>query len=343
MRRMPAEWEKHDATWIAWPHAEPDWHDKFSTIEWVYAEIARVLSLSEKVEIICNSEEARERAQFCLDMHGVERTEYTLHILPTDRSWLRDSAPTAVIDEGVHSWIGWTFNAWAKYDNYQLDAHVPAFVSEISRRPVIQALRPDNGQPLVLEGGAIETDGQGTLIVTEECLQSDVQCRNPGLNKAGYETAFKDYLGISKTIWLVAGCEGDDTHGHIDDVARFSAPGKVLLAWAEDPNDPFHEISKQNERILLDSRDARGNPIEVTRLPMPRSMHFGPERLPASYANFYISNKIVLVPTFNDVQDRKALSIIQNAFPSHSVIGIACTDLVLGFGTLHCLSQQQPA
>lgn len=343
MRRMPAEWEQHHATWIAWPHAEDDWHDKFATIEWVYAEIARVLALSERVEIICQSEAARSRAQFCLEMHGVATEQYRLHILDTNRSWLRDSAPTAVIDGDSRSWIAWKFNAWAKYDNHQLDAHVPAFISEITRQPVIRALRPDNGQPLVLEGGAIETDGQGTLIVTEECLQSDVQCRNPGLSKQGYESAFKEYLGIRKTIWLIAGCEGDDTHGHIDDVARFSAPGKVLLAYQENPADPFHEISKANENILLNTHDALGNQIEVTRLPMPRTMHFGPERLPASYANFYISNKTVIVPTFNDVNDRQALSIIQNAFPAHSVIGIASTDLVLGFGTLHCLSQQQPA
>jgi agmatine deiminase len=342
-KRMPAEWEPHRATWVAWPHEEEDWHDKFETIKWVYAEIVRVLARSEFVEIICEDEEARRQAVFCLDMHKVSRESYRMHGMETDRSWLRDSAPTGVIEGEAKKWVQWKFNAWAKYDNFKKDAFVPELVSRVSERPLIEALRSDNGMPFVLEGGAIETDGEGTLIVTEECLLSDVQCRNPGLTREGYEVAFKEYLGISRTIWLIAGCEGDDTHGHIDDVARFYAPGKVLLAFPEDPADPFHAVSMENEKILKASRTAEGASIEVTRLPMPRVMYFGDERLPASYANFYIANGSVLVPTFNDVNDLVALSIIKKAFPTREVIGIAATDLVLGFGTIHCLSQQEPA
>lgn len=340
--RMPAEWEPHRATWIAWPHREDDWHDKFATVEWVYAEITRALALSEFVEILCVSEEARERAAFCLKMHHVPEGQFRLHIQETDRSWLRDSAPTAVVLNNSVEWVQWTFNAWAKYDNFHLDQKVPARVAEVSGRRLFPALRPDTGKPLVLEGGAIETDGRGTLIVTEECLQSEIQCRNPGLDKAGYERSFKQYLGIEKTIWLIAGCDGDDTHGHIDDVARFYAPGKVLLAFEENSSEHFHQISIENEQILKSSRDASGQPIEVTRLPMPRPIWFGEERLPASYANFYIANKTVLVPTFNDENDATALGIIRRAFPERSVVGIAATDLVLGFGTIHCLSQQEP-
>jgi agmatine deiminase len=339
--RMPAEWEPHRATWIAWPHAEDDWHDKFATIEWVYAEIVRVISTSEFVEILVDSEVAEERVRFCLDMHRVDSRNYRLHQLKTNRSWLRDSGPTIVLSSREKAWIGWKFNAWAKYDNFDLDASVPDLVSRVSGYPLIKPLRPDNQFPLVLEGGAIETDGQGTLIVTEECLQSEVQCRNPGLTKAEYEKAFLQYLGIEKTIWLIAGCEGDDTHGHIDDVARFYSPSNVFLAFPEDPTDPFHKISLENERILKSSKDALGRSLNVVRLPMPREMYFGDERLPASYANFYITNKTVLVPTFNDKNDRIALDLIQQAFPSREVVGIASTDLVLGFGTLHCLTQQE--
>ena len=340
--RMPAEWEKHRATWIAWPHCEQDWHDKFETIDWVYAEIVRCLARSEFVEIICQDKAAKERATFCLEMHRVAQEQYRFHILKTDRSWLRDSAPTAIRTDGNISWVQWQFNAWAKYDNFHADAHVPELVSRISTKPIRKALRADTQHPLVLEGGAIETDGQGTLIVTEECLQSEIQCRNPGFSKSDYEKAFKEYLGIEQTIWIVAGCDGDDTHGHIDDVARFVAPGKVLLAFESDSNQHFHQISKQNEEILKSTPDARGQRLEVIRLPMPREIFFGDERLPASYANFYIANNSVLVPTFNDAHDAEALGIIRSVFPEREVIGISALDLVLGFGTLHCLTQQEP-
>lgn len=342
-RRIPAEWEPHRATWISWPHEVSDWHDKFDTIPWVYAEIVRVLARSEFVEILCHSESVREQAEFCISMHGVSKDRYRLHILQTDRSWLRDSAPTAIKEGDKTAWIQWKFNAWAKYDNYAHDAGVPPFVARISDRPIYEAFRPDNGSPLVLEGGAIETDGEGTLLVTEECLQSEIQWRNPGLDKAGYEKAFEEYLGVSSTVWLLGGCEGDDTHGHIDDVARFYAPGKVLLAFPEDPQDPFHAVSLENEKILKAAKTGSGKNIEVTRLPMPREMYFGDERLPASYANFYIANKTIMVPTFNDLNDLAALQIIAQAFPEREVIGVSATDLVLGFGTFHCLTQQEPA
>jgi agmatine deiminase len=279
--RMPAEWEKHRATWIAWPHREDDWHDKFATIEWVYAEIVRVISCSEFVEILCQSSQAKERAQFCLNMHGVNNNQYRFHITETDRSWLRDSAPTAVKIGNDISWVQWKFNAWAKYDNFNADALVPALVSEITNKPLIKATRHDNLEAIVLEGGAIETNGAGTLLVTEECLQSQIQCRNPGFTKVDYEKAFKQYLGIDNTIWLEGGCEGDDTHGHIDDVARFFTPNKVLLAYEDDNSQAFHAISVKNEQILKESKNSNGDQLEVIRLPMPRVMHFGSERLPA--------------------------------------------------------------
>ena len=341
--RMPAEWEKHRATWISWPHSEDDFHTKFETIPWVYAEIARLLSLGDFVEILCHDEEIKSKAKLCLDFHHVDPKRYRLHILQTDRSWLRDSAPTAVFDQNNSlNWVKWSFNAWAKYENFHQDLKVPAYIAETTRTEIIEAKRPDNNMPLVLEGGAIEVNGEGTIIVTEECLQSDIQCRNKGLTKKDYEDSFKKYLGIEKTIWLIAGCAGDDTHGHIDDVARFVSPTKVLLAFEDDQSEEFHKISVENEKILKSSKNSTGQSIEVTRLPMPRIMYFGDERLPASYANFYITNTHVLVPTFNDKNDRKALEIIANNFKSREVVGISAVDLVLGFGTLHCLTQQEP-
>jgi agmatine deiminase len=341
-RRMPAEWELHDATWIAWPHEKTDWPTKLETIDWVYAEIVKALSGAELVQIICFDEQQKRRAEYCLKMHGVTDSAYKIHLLPTDRSWLRDSAPTAVINDGKVEWIAWTFNAWAKYDNYLRDQKVPELLAKVTKHSLIPAIRPDNGKPMVLEGGAIEADGEGTLIVTEECLLSEIQERNPGLTRDGYEKAFAEYLGITKTIWLSESCDGDDTHGHIDDAARFYAPGKVLLAFESDPSDPNFHRSKKNLEILESSVDAKGRKIEVTKLPMPKRRSFGEDTLPASYANFYIANSVVIVPTFNDENDYEAIGIIRNAFPTRKVIGIAAVDLVLGFGTLHCLSQQQP-
>jgi agmatine deiminase len=342
-RLMPAEWEPHEATWIAWPHHEPDWPGKFECIPWVYAEIVRVLVAGERVEIFCQDEGVAGSARDHLQRNGVDPAGYRLHILPTDRGWLRDSAPTAVRAGGDLEWVHWDFNAWAKYDNYSLDVLVPTAIAQITGIPRIEASRPNRpGNRLILEGGAIETDGDGTLLVTEECLLSDQQCRNPGLDREGYERAFAEYLGIRKTIWLNQGCPGDDTHGHIDDVARFIGRQTVALAWEADPRDEYHAISQENLRRLQCATDASGAPLRVIRLPMPQPVIFEGQRLPASYANFYIANAAVLVPTFNDPMDSKAINSLAEHFPDRPIIGIHSRDLVWGLGTLHCLSQQQP-
>ncbi len=343
-RRMPAEWEPHEATWIAWPHHEPDWPGKLECIPWVYAEIVRVLVGSERVEILCHDSAVADNARDCLQRNGVRPEGFRLHILPTDRGWLRDSAPTAVLADGRLEWIHWDFNAWAKYDNHAQDRTVPPFIQEVTARPAVSALRPDHTeQRLILEGGAIDTDGEGTLLVTEECLLSRIQCRNPGLTREGYEEAFARYLGIRRTIWLDRGCAGDDTHGHIDDIARFVGPALVVLACETDPADENSEISQENLRRLQAGRDASGRSLTVVQLPMPQPVVFEGQRLPASYANFYIANRTVLVPTFNDPRDVQALTILAGLFPGRSVVGIAARDLVWGLGTIHCLSQQQPS
>ncbi len=341
---MPAEWAPHDATWIAWPHHEPDWPGKFEPIPWVYAEIVRALGTSERVEIVCHDDAVREDARACLDMHAVPASQYRLHVAPTDRVWLRDSGPSGVHHtNGSVALMRWDFNAWAKYDNFAHDQQIPGVVHNVTGLPLIAAQRPDGAGPLVLEGGGIETDGLGTMLVTEEWLLSDVQVRNPGLSRADYERAFAEWLGITHTIWLGDGCVGDDTHGHVDDIARFVAPGVVVLAHEEDPADENHVRSLDNLKRLQRAHDARGEPVRVVTVPFPRAVIMDGQRLPASYANFYIGNSVVLVPTFNDMNDRHALNTLAELFPTRRVIGIHSVDLVWGLGTLHCLTQQQPS
>lgn len=339
---MPAEWERHEATWIAWPHHEPDWPGKLAPIPWVYAEIVRVLHAFERVEILCHDEDVRAAAEHHLSAHGVEGN-YRLHLVPNDRVWLRDSAPTAVLgDTGAVSLVNWRFNAWAKYDNFARDALVGEAVADITGLPRIEPLRPDTSEPVVLEGGAIDADGEGTLLVTEECLLSTVQQRNPGLSRDDYERVFHEYLGIRQTIWLGEGCVGDDTHGHVDDVARFVAPGIIVLAYEEDPADDENHRRSADNMERLELAGAAGGAFKVVKLPFPRAVTMRGERLPASYANFYIANGVVLVPTFNDPNDRIALNTLADVFPDRRVIGVHAVDLVWGFGTLHCLTQQQP-
>jgi agmatine deiminase len=341
--RMPAEWERHDATWIAWPHHEPDWPGKLEAVRWAYAEIVRVLAAHERVEILCHNEAVRDSATTMLQAHGVAMQRVNLPLVPTDRVWLRDSGPSFVWNEnGEVEMVAWDFSAWAKYDNFARDRQVPEAIQRITGLPKTSAMRPDDAaRQLVLEGGGIEVNGQGRIIVTEEWLLSDVQVRNPGLTRTGYEEAFAHYLGCHDTIWLGNGCAGDDTHGHVDDIARFVNFDTVLLAYEEDSSDANHASSMDNlERLRL---AAERQPLNVVLLPYPRPVIMDGQRLPASYANFYIANDVVLVPTFNDANDRVALEIIAGLFPGRSVIGIHAVDLVWGLGTLHCLTQQQPA
>lgn len=340
-RIMPAEWERHDATWIAWPHHEPDWPGKLGAIPWVYVEIVRALGAHERVEIICHDDAVRASAQTALDAHSVEPGGYRFHMVPNDRVWLRDSAPTFVWNGSGVELVNWRFNGWAKYDNYQRDERVGEALGRVTGLDRTVAKRADDGSWMVLEGGGIETDGAGSLMVTEEWLLSDIQVRNPGMTRHDYEAAFAEYLGVTNTIWLGEGCFGDDTHGHVDDIARFAAPGVVLLAYESDPADANHRQSVDNLSRLESA--ATNAPLRVVKLPYPRPVMMDGQRLPASYANFYVANGIVIVPTFNDHADRVALEIIAREFPGREVVGIHALDLVWGLGTLHCLTQQQPA
>ena len=342
--RMPAEWEPHRATWIAWPHFEPDWPGKLAPVPWVYGEIVRVLANFEPVEILCHSEVVCDSAAAILDAHAVRMDRVHLHLVPTDRTWLRDSGPTGVMDpDGKVTLLNWAFNGWAKYSNFAQDALVGGAIAEIAQLPRLEPRRSDTGERIVLEGGGLDTNGDGLLLVTEEWLLSESQVRNPGLTRADYETIFAEWLGIRRTIWLGEGCVGDDTHGHVDDVARFVANDVVVLAVEDDPGDANHAKSMDNLRRLEHAaRDPAIGPLRIVRLPFPRAVIMTGERLPASYANFYIANGVVVVPTFNDANDRIALNMLGELLPDHQVVGIHAVDLVWGLGTLHCLTQQEP-
>ena len=338
---MPAEWAPHRATWLAWPHETKDWPGKFGAIPWTFAEIVRHLSVAEPVQLLVENRVLEEKALRILQRVGVDLSRIKLHRVGTDRSWLRDSAPTFVVAKGGerHA-VCWGFNAWAKYDNWKKDVKVSEAVARLAGVP---ALAPEaNGRRVVMEGGAIDVDGEGTLLGTEECLLSDVQARNPGLGRQGIEAVFREHLGVEKVLWLGQGIAGDDTHGHIDDLCRFVSPGRVLLCTESNRADENYRALAGNHERLERARDAKGRGIEVISLPMPAPLYFEGQRLPASYANFYIANGLILVPTFNDPKDREALGILAECFPDRRVVGIHAVDLVWGFGTLHCLSQQEP-
>jgi agmatine deiminase len=340
--RMPAEWEPHEATWIAWPHRRDDWPGKFAPIPWVYTEIVRHLHRAERVCILVADRREEGRARRRLHRAGVDNPGVEFFICPTDRVWTRDYGPTFLKSaDGGMALLDWQFNGWAKYPDWQRDDAVPARLAEGLKLRVWQPQL--DGRRIVLEGGSIDVNGQGLLLTTEECLLSDVQQRNPGLTRHDYERVFADYLGVRKVLWLGRGIAGDDTHGHIDDLARFVGPRTVVTSVEEDPSDVNYAPTRENLERLRGMTDLDGRSLEVVPLPLPEPVVFDGQRLPASYANFYIANDRVLVPTFNDPNDRRALGILADLFPGRTVVGIHAVDLVWGLGTLHCLTQQQPA
>jgi agmatine deiminase len=338
---MPAEWQPHEATWIAWPHHRADWPGKFTMIPWVYGEIVKHLHTGERVHILVNDSAHEKRAGTVLGRVGVDIRQVRFFPIPTDRVWTRDSGPIFLTHPaGKLAMTDWHFNAWAKYTNWQNDDQVPARINESLRlkcwQPRVKTRR------VVLEGGSIDVNGTGLLLTTEECLLSPIQARNPHLDRAGLERVLADYLGIVKVLWLGNGIAGDDTHGHVDDLARFVAPGTVVTMIENNRADPNHAPLEENLRRLQGMTDLAGKALEVVTLPMPAPLIFAGQRLPASYANFYIGNEKVLVPTFNDANDRLALGILADLFPKRTIVGIHAVDLVWGLGTLHCLTQQQP-
>ena len=345
--RMPAEWDRHEGTWLAWPHNPDDWPGKFQPIPWLYAEIVRLLARSESVHLIVQDAKEQGRAKGILQRAGANLNQVSFHLWPTDRVWTRDSGPIFVRNgEGGVAITNWHFNAWAKYSDWHLDDQLPGRVQELLGVPEWQpaiGLPDGTRRRLVLEGGSIDTNGAGILLTTEECLLSEVQQRNPGVSREQLEQAFHDFLGIDQVIWLGRGVAGDDTHGHIDDISRFVGPATIITAVEPDTSDPNHEPLAENLERLRTARTRQGRQFTLIELPLPRPVVFRGQRLPASYANFYVANGLVLVPTFHDPKDRIALNILAEVFPDREIIGIHSVDLIWGLGALHCMTQQQPA
>jgi agmatine deiminase len=361
--RLPAEWEPHAATWLAWPSSVADWPDKGGAIPWVFTELIRHLTESEVVRLIVPSAAAEQRVAALLRKAGADVDEVDFVYARLNRTWARDFMPTLVTrrqpqaPEATPPWtrppggklpllgaVKWRFNGWARYPNHKLDDAAGDVAARWLDVPTWHPEVAVGKQPhrVVLEGGALDVDGEGTLITTRECLLDGRLARNPKLGKQGTEAVLAQYLGVRKVLWLNRGIAGDDTSGHVDDFVRFVGPGRVVLCHEPNGGDPNHEPLAAAAERLRGARDARGRKLEVVPLPMPAPLHFGRDRLPASYANFYVGNSIVLVPTFNDERDRVALGILQELFPTRKVVGVHCVDLVLGLGTIHCSTMQEP-
>jgi agmatine deiminase len=377
---MPAEWEPHTATWMAWPHYRGDWPGKFEPVPWVYAEIIRNLAPHERVELIMADAATEKQARKLLERADALSPNVRFHRWPTNRVWMRDSgcifltcgADTQVRKSGslihhssVSNWEGhdfsraderqkktrasapeglaaskFRFNAWAKYSNWREDEKIGSLMAKTAHA---QEIRPVSGKTrVVLEGGSIDVNGCGTLLTTEECLLSKIQQRNPGMSRTDYEKVFADYLGAPHVIWLGRGIFGDDTHGHVDDLTRFVSADTVVTMVEPNPKDVNHKPLRDNLRCLQAARDQDGQPLNVVEIPMPQPVVFEERRLPASYANFYIANGVVLAPVFNRPNDRIALNTLAQLFPARSVVPIYSGDFIWGLGAMHCMTQQQP-
>ena len=340
--RMPAEWEPHRATWMIWPHNRSDWESKTSAVRWCFAEIIKRLTNSERVALVVQDQRMKRRVERTLKQSGAELSRVEFYVIRTNRSWIRDCGPIFVTRRTAKGQrriavTDWGFNGWARYRAWTRDNIVPDRVAKILDVPRFPVRIQLSGQfrNVVLEGGSIDVNGQGLLLTTEECLLGRVQARNPGLSRESIEYVLKASLGIQKVLWLRGGIDGDN-------LARFVAPNTVVAAVERNHNDSNYETLRQNYKRLKGTRNLTGKLLRIVPIPMPQPVAFDDQRLPASYLNFYIANKFVLVPTFNDPNDRVALTQLAKLFPSREVIGIHAGDLMLGLGALHCLTQQEP-
>ena len=343
--RMPAEWEKQESTLIAWPHNKNDWPGRFENIPDVFAQIISQISKVQKVKILIQHNLVKKNIYPLLRKYKAKLKNIIFITIKTDRVWTRDSGPIYVVNKNKKILLDWKFNAWAKYNNYKYDNAINKKLNKIKN---LELIKPKfkiqkKFKDIVLEGGSIDVNGKGTIITTKECLLSKVQQRNPGLKKKDIESIFNKYLGAKNTIWLNKGIAGDDTHGHIDDIARFIDTNKIFLAYEYNKKDKNFKPLDENYKILNISKDQNGKKITIIKLPMPKPIFIEKTRVPASYLNFYIANKIVLVPVFKDKNDKKVLKIFKRNFRNRKIIPIDCLDLIWGFGAIHCMTQQEPA
>jgi agmatine deiminase len=339
-RRFPGEWEKHQATLLSFPAEGRDWPGKYHAIKWAFVEIIKKTTSYEPVILVVKSDELREKVAGMLEQAHVDQNQVSYIIKDTNRNWMRDSGPAIVkTANGEREAIQFGFTGWAKYKNHQKDQGIPSAVAQHLGIQVTPALY--NNKLVILEGGSIDVNGCGTLITTKECLMDPVQqVRNKGFRKEDYENVFREYLGVTNTIWLGEGIEGDDTHGHVDDICRFVNRNTVVVAQEPNTIDSNHHKLVANLEILRNARLENGEKLNIVTMPMPGRLDFEDLRLPASYVNFLVTNGCLLMPTFNDKNDYKALGILTDLFPEREVIGINAVDLVWGLGTLHCLSHE---
>ncbi|TPV32401.1 agmatine deiminase family protein [Paucihalobacter ruber] len=342
MRRFPAEWEQQQGLLLCFPHNGNDWPGKYGAIQWAFVEFIKKVAQVETVFLMVADEKLQAKVHEMLQMAHINLNNVSYIIHKTNRSWMRDSGPIIVKNGKNREAINFNFNGWAKYKNYQLDKHVPLKVANYLNINLIQATY--KGKPVILEGGAVDVNGKGSLITSEECLlHPSIQVRNTYFTKTDYEAIFKEYFGVTNVIWVGDGIVGDDTHGHIDDLCRFVNDDTIVTVVESDKKSRNYKALQDNLERLKNAVLENGKSPNIVELPMPEQLEFDGLTIPASYANFVILNKYVLVPTFNDVNDRIALNIISGCFPDRQVIGISAIDLIWGFGTLHCLSQQIPA
>ena len=339
--RMPAEWEPHEATWLAWPHLASDWPGKLDAIRWAFVEFARKLQEHETVRMLARNPAEKARARSRIRRGGGDPDRVEFFTCPTDRSWIRDSGPTFALRGSELRAICWRFDAWGKYANWKQDAQVGRFIAEAAGADVVEPM--SGGCAVAMEGGSVESNGNGTIMTTEQCLLGGGRpVRDRVLSKGEAEGVLRSALGAANVVWLDRGIAGDDTSGHIDQLARFVGPTSVAAAAESNTRDENFRPLQENLRRLRRARDERGRQFDVAELPMPRPLVFDGDRLPASYANFYVTNGCVLVPTFNDPNDAEAVRVLEQCFPGREVCGIHCVEMVLGLGALHCLAQQQP-
>ncbi len=334
---MPAEWEPHRGTWLSWPHKEASWPGKFGRVPGIFARMVRHLADHEEVHINVAGPDMEHGVRQLLSDEGADSGNVFFHNNPTNDAWCRDHGPIFLEqrNSGKQAIIDWDFNAWGgKYPPYDLDDVVP---TRIARELGLPVFNPG----IVMEGGSIDVNGQGTLITTEACLLNPN--RNPQLDRAAIEEYLRAYLGVSHILWLGEGIVGDDTDGHVDDLTRFVNPTTVVTVVEQDPADENYEPLQQNLERLRGMTDQDGQALRVVTLPMPKAVIHDGQRLPASYANFYIANEVVLLPTYDPKRDEEALETLESVFPDREVIGIDCTDLVWGLGAFHCVTQQWPA
>ena len=336
---MPAEWQRHTATWLAWPHNRDTWPHQLAEVQAIYGQIIAALHGHEIVKLLVNDADMAAQALYVLQEQRVPTEHVKLHHYPTADAWLRDSGPTfltATTDATpCLALVDWQFNAWGgKYPELRVDDALPGWLANVYGLPYY---RPN----IVLEGGSIDVNGRGSCLTTEQCLLHPN--RNPHLQRAELERYLQDYLGVRHVIWLGEGIAGDDTDGHVDDIVRFVDPTTVVCALTDDPHDVNYAILQDNYHRLQTATDQDGQPLRVVPLPLPHPVLAEHQPLPASYANFYIANGVVLVPTYDCPQDQQALELLQTLFPQRRIIGIPCTPLVWGLGAIHCITQQQPA